>query len=118
MNIDGCQLQTKKKYLLDLKRQCELCGDPRKLEVHRIIPRSLGGSDDLDNLDNLIVIRGKCHGVLTPKSELTKIGQRSKKPRAWLDIDAFYIALKNEHEGERLDVMDMFDLIDRFTVSE
>jgi len=108
--LKNCKLQTKKKRLLELKNVCELCGDARKLDVHHIIPKSLGGSDDLDNL---IVVCGKCHGVLTPKSELTKCGLRRARSEPVVSASAFYAAI-----SERLDagdsvgpceIMDVFD---------
>lgn len=59
--------------LLQAHSCCELCGDKRNLEVHHIIPVVCGGSDDVSNL---VVVCGRCHARLTPKSELTKIGLR------------------------------------------
>lgn len=55
--------------------KCELCGSQRKLEVHHIIPIVANGDDDKDNL---IVLCEKCHGILTPKSYLTRYGQKKK----------------------------------------
>ena len=59
--------------LLQSHSCCELCGDKRNLEVHHIIPVVCGGSDDVSNL---VVVCGRCHAILTPKSELTKISLR------------------------------------------
>lgn len=65
-----------KNKLLKKYTCCELCGDTRNLEVHHIIPLSVGGPDIEDNM---IVVCYKCHALLTPKSVLTKLGiQRVK----------------------------------------
>ena len=58
-------------------KQCELCGSRRGLEVHHIIPFSLGGDD---SAENLIALCQSCHAKLTPKSLLIKLGQRTKRP--------------------------------------
>lgn len=50
---------------------CELCGRKFSLELHHIIPKSMGGTDEEDNL---ILICGVCHSRLTPKRELVKHG--------------------------------------------
>ena len=51
--------------------KCELCGDTYGLELHHIIPRCCGGTDDEDNL---VLVCGKCHARLTPRRILSKIG--------------------------------------------
>jgi len=62
-----------KKVPSDVKEQlraaanyrCVLCSEPQtqwlKLEIHHIVPRSLGGSNDLDNLMPLCP---NCHSKL------------------------------------------------------
>lgn len=55
---------------------CELCGSRKSLEVHHIIPISFGGPD---TEENMIVVCGKCHFLLTPKSLLTKLGIQQRK---------------------------------------
>lgn len=42
------------------RKACEVCGDPvvKELEVHHIVPRAEGGSNDLRNL---VVLCEKCH---------------------------------------------------------
>ena len=50
--------------------KCELCGSPRDLQAHHIIPVICGGPDTIENI--LCVCR-KCHVLLTPTSLLTKI---------------------------------------------
>lgn len=67
---------TIKRRLMSENARCELCGGLRGLDVHHIIPKVCGGSD---RIDNLIVICSGCHGKLTPKSELTKIGLEKAK---------------------------------------
>ena len=63
--------QEHKKYLKEFSR-CELCGSPKSLELHHIIPTAFGGPDVKDNW---IAICHKCHAQLTPKSLLVKKGQ-------------------------------------------
>lgn len=65
-----------RRVLLKENIRCELCGSRRGLDVHHIIPRCVGGDD---KLDNLIVICSGCHGKLTPKSMLTRIGLHKAK---------------------------------------
>jgi len=60
-----------RKYLKEFSR-CELCGSPKSLELHHIIPTSFGGPDVVDNW---IAICHGCHAKLTPKSILVKKGQ-------------------------------------------
>ena len=88
---------------------CELCGDKRNLEVHHIIPQvaKIDGLD-IDDLDNLIVVCGKCHNRLTPRRYLQKYGI-AKMPREFNkeDIDKarkFYDGL--------LDTEDIIDLVE------
>jgi len=64
--------------MIKKKDACELCGSTRGLEVHHIIPRCVGGSD---SEDNIITVCVKCHGILTPKSELTRLGIQRVKAR-------------------------------------
>lgn len=93
-----------KNRLLKKYTCCELCGDTRNLEVHHIIPLSVGGPDIEDNMR---VICGKCHAMLTPKSVLTKLGiQRVKKEvkmrefyeklDALIDVDDLYVPTVSE----------------------
>lgn len=85
---------------------CELCNDRRNLEVHHIIPVSCGGSD---NIDNLIVVCGKCHAKLTPKKELVRIGLQKARERGVksgrepmnIDMQAFCIEIKKWQEGQQ-----------------
>ncbi len=67
--------------LLNNYHACELCGNPRNLEVHHIIPVVCGGSDDINNL---IVVCNICHAKLTPRKELTKIGLNNARLRGIL----------------------------------
>lgn len=68
----------KEKLIREANYQCELCGRGRgELEIHHIIPYTLTG-DDSD--ENLIVLCSSCHARLTPKSKLTKLGQRGGTP--------------------------------------
>lgn len=102
---------TKKEYLESTDR-CELCGSPKKLEIHHIIPLCAGGED---SLNNWICICGCCHSKLTPKSLLSKAGiNRTKAQNVLIEIyNEFYkrIGEMCESEGfvDAVDCMDIFD---------
>lgn len=58
----------KKRARIRDKEQCQICGEVLpvpygRLEVHHIVPRSKGGSDELENLVTLCDL---CHAVVTP----------------------------------------------------
>jgi ribosomal protein S27AE len=55
-------------------RQCQVCGKEYSGQVHHIIPRSQGGTNELSNL---ITLCGKCHMVISPVPEwlITKLWQ-------------------------------------------
>ena len=55
---------------------CELCGARRSLELHHIIPTSLGGPDEEDNWIMLCV---NCHSRLTPRRILQRLGIEKAK---------------------------------------
>ena len=59
-----------KKYMSNFSR-CELCGSPKKLELHHIIPIVYGGPDIIDNW---IAICYGCHAKLTPRNLLISKG--------------------------------------------
>jgi hypothetical protein len=42
---------------------CQACGASRAGQVHHILPRGQGGTDDLDNL---ITLCGRCHMIISP----------------------------------------------------
>ena len=44
-------------------QQCLVCGKEHSGQVHHIIPRSQGGTNELSNL---IVLCGRCHMVISP----------------------------------------------------
>lgn len=54
-------------------KECSICKSKDSLEVHHIVPRILGGTNDRENL---IVLCHKCHRKAHEKdhSTLTKIG--------------------------------------------
>lgn len=95
---------------MEVKR-CELCGKKGKLEAHHIIPVCLGGgSTD----DNFIGICASCHAKLTPRAELSRVGQRMKKGAFFFAanraIEEFWNAL-DAYDG-CFDYQDIFDEID------
>ena len=104
---------TKKEYLESTDR-CELCGSPKKLEIHHIIPLCTGAEDCIDNW---IAICSSCHSRLTPKSQLTKLGlKRIKAQNAIIEIQASFYERLNEIANSEsnidcIDVLDIFDSI-------
>lgn len=103
---------TKKEYLESTDR-CELCGSPKKLEIHHIIPLCAGGED---SLDNWICICKSCHSKLTPSGQLTRIGLNVLKIRnSIISIyDDFYNKINEQVENNdssicAIDIMDIFD---------
>jgi hypothetical protein len=44
-------------------RICQVCGKEHSGQVHHVIPRSQGGTNDLSNL---ITLCGRCHMVISP----------------------------------------------------
>ena len=55
-------------------RKCQVCGKEYSGQVHHILPRSQGGTNELSNL---IILCGKCHMVISPVPEwlITKLWQ-------------------------------------------
>lgn len=53
-------------------RCCQVCGREHSGQVHHVIPRSKGGTDDFSNL---ITLCGKCHMLISPVPEwlITKL---------------------------------------------
>jgi hypothetical protein len=72
----GDVTQEQRKYLKEFSR-CELCGSPKKLELHHIIPTAFGGPDVMENW---IAICSGCHGKLTPRGILIKHGMHKDNP--------------------------------------
>ena len=44
-------------------RKCQVCGKEHSGQVHHVIPRSQGGTNDLSNL---ITLCGRCHMLISP----------------------------------------------------
>ena len=88
--FNGMCFQWKKKYLMEQRKCCELCGSQRGLELHHIIPKSLGGTDELENL---ILICRKCHSLLTPRSILSNPKNKYKAFRGWINREELYTVL-------------------------
>ena len=105
-----------KKEYLKLTDKCELCGSPKKLEIHHIIPLCAGGEDVFENW---ICICKSCHSKLTPSGQLTRIGLNALKIRN--NIIAIYEEFYNEIQNQldclqgdfsflsANDIMDIFD---------
>lgn len=89
--------------------RCELCGSKRGLELHHIIPRSIGGED---NDENLILVCYGCHAKLTPRSLLTKMGM-NRKCNMFVNVRKIYERVGELLDaGEFVDAICMFDIID------
>ncbi|URD51674.1 HNH endonuclease [Chroococcidiopsis sp. CCNUC1] len=73
--------EIRQKVLQRDNRQCQVCGKEHSGQVHHILPRSQGGTNDLANL---ITLCGKCHMVISPVPEwlLTKLWQIPQKKLA------------------------------------
>jgi len=89
--------------------RCELCGSSRGLEVHHIVPISLGGPDERDNM---ILLCQRCHGMLTPKSILTRLGIKRTKERNMLC--AFAVEFLEEVDRQAEDTHTANDILDIF----
>lgn len=103
---------TKKEYL-DGAERCELCGSPKKVELHHIVPLVAGGEDVLDNW---ICICKSCHSKLTPNSLLTKLGLKKLNTRnCVVDFrNGFYERLYKEMDSgagwlDGVEILDIFD---------
>lgn len=93
--------------------RCELCGSPRNIEAHHIIPISFGGADCVENI---LAVCEKCHVLLTPKSTLTRKGIDN------IQVNNFAIMVKNavydkiiqeeEEYGSALSFSDVLDVFD------
>lgn len=98
-----------KQQLLEEVGKCELCGSTRELELHHVIPVVCGGSD---SPENLILVCKKCHALLTPKSELTRIGlKKAKQGTKFVSAIDFYTEL-DAYEGDFV-LKDVFDVFNR-----
>ena len=103
-----------RKYLKEFSR-CELCGSPKTLELHHIIPTAFGGPDVIDNW--IAICRG-CHAKLTPKNLLVRKGIAD----CCDPVYDFYHQLNNDYEyakrtgeicgvNEAGHVLDVFDAV-------
>ncbi len=64
--------EIRQEVLLRDNRYCQACGKEHSGQVHHVIPRSEGGTDDFSNL---ITLGGKFHLLVSPVSEwlITKL---------------------------------------------
>jgi len=53
-----CRLRARARILRENVKQCKVCGSDKQLQVHHIIPVSLGGKN---NIENLMVVCNNCH---------------------------------------------------------
>jgi hypothetical protein len=85
---------------------CELCGARRSLELHHIIPTSLGGPDEEDNWIMLCV---NCHSRLTPRKILQRLGiEKAKRKYTATMIDkccGMLVDAFGDDEGLYLELM-------------
>lgn len=124
--MDRYEFGKLRKRLLEECNRCELCGGRRNLEVHHIIPKSCENDYiDLDIEDNLIVLCGRCHAMLTPRSVLCKYGisrtkerneriKESYKTVGWR-VEKFYEELLAISEaGENISHCETLDIFDKW----
>jgi hypothetical protein len=86
-------LKLRSQILLRDGFRCQECGYYKHLEVHHIVPRSKGGTDDLKNLITLCQrCHGKKHGFKNRENRRAKHARRNhrKKENHWLN--------KHKHE--------------------
>ena len=90
------KVQTEREQYLEIRSQillrdgfrCQECGYYKHLEVHHIIPRSKGGSDDPENLVTLCQrCHGKKHGFKNRENHRERHARRNrrKKENRWLN---------------------------------
>lgn len=95
------------KRIVEDAGRCELCGSTRGLEAHHIIPVCAGGED---TEENLICVCNVCHGKLTPKSMLIKLGQRQRR-NIRLEL---YSHIEKHCEANGYCLESVFDALDSF----
>ena len=113
----GSVTQEHRKYLKEFCR-CELCGSPKALELHHIIPTAFGGPDVMENW---IAICHGCHAKLTPKRLLINRGIAKHYDPIHDFYKAMNDALEDAINGDGIDcygfdanfVLDTFDAIFR-----
>lgn len=130
--MDRYEFGKMRRQILKEFDKCEICGGKRNLEVHHIIPKVCeNDSIDLDVEDNLIVLCGKCHAMLTPRNVLCKYGLSKVKENnkrlikeyeirhktvGWR-VEKFYEELQEFAEaGERLTYCDLLDVFDKWFI--
>jgi len=86
--------------------RCQECGFKYKLEVHHIIPRSQGGSNDPSNL---ITLCKKCHDKHHPDRHPRQKIHRKSKRRKHKHRHGFN---RNNCPAERLKVVDESDFLE------
>lgn len=93
--------------------KCAECGSEYGIEIHHIVPKVLGGTDEQSNLEPLC---SSCHKKkhLENRSELTKIGIQKARMCGKMNIRAqiFYDTLQivEEKLEEGLNTREMFNI--------
>lgn len=98
---------------MKLHDKCELCGETRNLECHHIIPIVCGGEDCAENM---LCVCQICHAKLSPRSQLTKIGQRPARVIDVLNrmrLRFYELAEELMFDGDRLTDVTWPDVFDR-----
>jgi len=64
-----CSKKKKERVLLRDNHKCRICGEIENLQVHHIIKKSEGGSNELVNL---ITLCSHCHGIIHEYEQISK----------------------------------------------
>ena len=91
---------------IERDRTCQQCGCPDNLIAHHIIPKNVGGEDELNNL---VALCRKCHkkvhrsmGQGMMNSTQKGISKSSNGHQIWIDEDAKRILDKEKEELKKI----------------
>jgi 5-methylcytosine-specific restriction endonuclease McrA len=100
-------IEKKRAEILQLKEVCEICGSKTKLEVHHIIPVAENGTHELENL---IVLCGPCHKLLTKNRHYTTKGylkwETPITPQEMKNLLRYESILQSERDCKLIKVLD------------
>jgi len=107
--------------------RCAICGassDTAMIEVHHVEPLGMGGSDELDTIENCITLCGLCHvnignsSLLIAKWDRVELEVMDIERRRIPYAQLWFYRRKEAEEGERiLSELSRFTLLDK-TIAE